>query len=947
MSVAVRPLFGRSSELEVLRSLVDRVADGVGRVAVIEGVAGIGKTRLLREVLEYGKGRGLRVLRGAADELERDRPFRVLTRTLDLDAGADDPRRAEIGRLLVGEPGADASTVEQASDLSFRIIDAVADLLQELCIAGPMVLALEDLHWADPSTIRTVRSVARRLAASPIALFVTLRPAPSVPDIEAAVADLVERGARHLILDPLDEHSATSLARDVVSAELGPHLRAQVAGAGGNPLFVTEVLEALREEGAIELGDGLAEVAGLSVPPSLRLTILRRLRFLPDESLGLLKVASILGSSFSIADLSLVTGRSVVQLLSLFTDVFRAGILGETGERVAFRHDLIREAIYEEIPAAIRKDLHREAGRVLTGAGAAPAQVAQQMSLGASPGDAEALFWLRRAAREAGPRSAPVAVRLLKRALELTEVADPDRRAILDELALPLLTVGRLDEAEAYVRESLGLEQDPAAKLPLRRSLATIIFFRGDRPGALDLFESNGRAPEAPEGERSTDLALASMCAMYSGDLAGARNLAAEGKETGDNSGDAFGTSLSLMTLSTVARYEGSLQEALDLGARAVQLASRADTPWAGLFIHPALLYGGACLEGDRLDEAEDVLRMGRNLAERSGTWHIPWYQMYLGARSFLTGDWDDAIAEAQAGLSFLDDMEFTPFAAALFPRGLIAAIALFRGDAEAARFALARAEEELARSGPQVGVDAMLWAKATLLEAEGDPAQARSVLDGVWSSYGRAGYHHAHRWLAPDLVRLTLDAGDADRAGSIVADLEDLATRAGVHTVEGVALRCRGLLENDPRLLVASVEAYRRGPRPFERALACEDAAIAVGRDGRIDEARSLLEEALEVYEKVGATRAIDRAEAGARASGVRRGRRGPRRRPALGWESLTPTELRVVELVAQGLTNRATGEQMFISARTVETHVAHLFAKLQVSNRAALAATAIRHLG
>ncbi len=943
----MRPLFGRSSELEVLQSLVDRVAEGVAQTAVIEGVAGIGKTRLLNEVLTYAEGRELHVLRGAADELERDRPFGTLVGTLGLHPGADDPKRAEIGRLLIADPDTGPSTVDQASDLSFRIIDAVTDLLQELCIARPIVLALEDLHWADPSTIRAVRSAARRLAASPIALFVTLRPAPSSPDVEAAVGDLLEQGARHVVLEPLDENGATSLARDIVSAELGPHLRAQVAGAGGNPLFVIEVLEALREEGAIGLGEGRAEVAGLSVPPSLRLTILRRLSFLPDESLELLKVASILGSSFSIADLSLVTGRSVVQLLSLLTEVFRAGILGEADERIAFRHDLIREAIYEEIPAPIRKDLHREAGRALAAASAPPAQVAQQMSLGALPADAEAVVWLRRAAREAGPRSAPVAVRLLERALELTESTDPNRRAILDELALPLLTVGRLDEAEALVRESLDLEEDPVAKLPLRRSLGVTVFFRGDRPAARALYESNARAAEAPEAERSTDLALASIAAMYSGDLAGARSLAGEGKQAGENSGDAFGASMSLMTLSTVARYEGSLQEALHLGARAVQLASRANTPWAGLFIHPALLYGAACLEGDRLDEAEDVLRMGREVAERSGTWHIPWYQMYLGARNFLTGDWDDAIAEAQAGLSFLDDMEFTPFAAALFPRGLIAAIALYRGDAEAARFALTKAEEEFARSGPQLGVDAMLWAKAMLLDAQGDPAQARSVLDGAWDTYRMIGYHHAHRWLAPDLVRLTSDAGDTARAESIVADLEDLATRARVHTIEGVALRCRGLLKNDPQLLIASVEAYRRGPRPFERALACEDAAIALARDGRVDEARSFLGEALGVYEMVGATRAIDRAEAGARAFGVRRGRRGPRRRPSFGWESLTATELRVVDLVAQGLTNRAIGEQMFISARTVETHVGHLFAKLRVSNRAELAATAIRHLG
>lgn len=194
--------------------------------------------------------------------------------------------------------------------------------------------------------------------------------------------------------------------------------------------------------------------------------------------------------------------------------------------------------------------------------------------------------------------------------------------------------------------------------------------------------------------------------------------------------------------------------------------------------------------------------------------------------------------------------------------------------------------------------------------------------------------------------MRLTVAAGDLGPAESVVAELETLATRAQVPTAEGVALRCRGLLESDVEILVASVQAYRKGPRPFERALACEDAAIALARRGRLDAARSFFNEALDAYESLGALRPIGRIEAALREFGVRRGRRGSRRRPAFGWESLTRTESRVVELVAEGMTNRAIGERLFISPRTVETHVAHLFAKLALSSRTELAVEAIKRL-
>lgn len=948
MTLASPPIFGRSSEMSALNSLVDRVTKGAAEVGVIEGIAGIGKTRLLQAAAAYADERGLRVLRGAADELERDRPFRAVADALALDQGSGGRGQLEIHRLLTGDvgPRLGGRSQDEGSDISYRIVDSVVDLLEQWCIETPVLLCLEDLHWADPSTLQAVRLIAKRLSKSAFGLFVTLRPSPTMAELALAVADLLGRGGHHFVLSPLDKEASSSLAQEILSAELGPNLREQVAAAGGTPLFVIEVLEALREEGAIEFVDGRAEVDQISIPPSLRLTILRRLSFLPEETLDLLKMASILGRSFTLADLGRVTSRSSVEVLSLLKEALRAGVIGEAQDRLAFRHDLIREAIYEELPASVRQDLHREAGRALAGENAPPAQVAEQMSLGASVGDTEAVGWLRRAAEQAASRSAPSAVRLLERAIELTDPADQTYRELSSDLVLPLLMVGRLAEAEARVRELLPDETQIAAKIALQRILVAIMFFRGDRRGARDLSRSNARSSEASDDERSADLAVASLIAVYVADLESAKELGVQGRVLGDASGNAFATALSLTALSTVARLQGSARHAVDLGSEAVEFSRRAQGPWADFFVTPWATLGAAHLEADRLDDAETALRTGLDVGHGI-VWAASWSQMFLAAKAFLAGEWDDAVAEAQAGLSLVDDLEFTPFGAVLLPLGLIAAIATYRGDWESARTALTRADDELAKSGPEFGVDLIMWVKGLLNEAEGADDEARTLLDGAWNINTRFGFQLSHRWVAPDLVRLTIERGDTAGAESVAVALEDLAAREDVPSAQGVALRCRGLVEDDAQMLVASVEAYRKSPRPFERALACEDAAVALARSNRAEEARSFLDEALEVYERVGAIRLIDRAQAAVRPFGLRLGKRGKRRRPSSGWDSLTPTELRVVELVAKRLTNREIGERLFISPRTVETHVTHLFAKLDVSSRRELGAVATRHLG
>jgi DNA-binding CsgD family transcriptional regulator len=231
------------------------------------------------------------------------------------------------------------------------------------------------------------------------------------------------------------------------------------------------------------------------------------------------------------------------------------------------------------------------------------------------------------------------------------------------------------------------------------------------------------------------------------------------------------------------------------------------------------------------------------------------------------------------------------------------------------------------------------------LLTARGQNEAALATLCRAWNACTGQGLVSTLPLFAADLVHHAIGAEDRHRAEQATTAIEELAARnPGVATLTGAALRCRGLLEVDAEVLARAVAAYRTGPRPLERALACEDAAWALGRAGRVGEARRVFEEATGLYEGLGASWDLARAAARMRGLGVRPGRRGPRKRPRSGWDSLTATELTVVRLVAEGLSNPEIAERMFISRGTVHTHVSHILAKLGLGSRVGLAAEASR---
>ena len=936
-------LRGRTVELRTLVDALGRAAGGRPAIVVVEGEAGIGKSRLLAEALEAARSRGLQVVAGRGQDLERNRPFGLLADGFGCSRSSPDPRRAAIAALLATHGGdRGATTVSSDPALQFQAVDAFLDLVEALAPRGPLVLGLDDLQWADPSSLLTLGALARRVTDNPVALLASLRPLPRSAELDRTLEALDAAGARRLVLGQLDREAVTELVAEVVAAEPGPRLMAAVAAAGGNPLFVTELVAALLSEGAIRTVDGRAEVAEMTLPPNLRLTILRRLSFLPDDTLEALRAASILGSGFSLTELSATTDRSVLELSSVLGEALRARVLEDDGDRLRFRHDLIHEAIYEDLPASVRLGLHREAGRRLAGSGAEALRVAEHLARGATPGDAEAIAWLTRAAGEAAPRSPAAAAELLERAVALADPADPGRDRLLADRAAALMWSGRLAEAEAAFRSLLDRGHDPSVRAQARILLSRTLGTQGRVREALQELERVQRSPGLDDQPRAAAWAAESMARLELGDLEGAAAVAERARTAAALPGDHPAIGLAMASLTIVEELRANLGRGLELIDEAVRLADH--SPQRSGHRNPLHLARGSILmDLDRLQEARATLQTGRRISEELGVrWRLPFYQAVLGMERFLAGEWDDALAELEEALELT--RETGERSSLVLNHTVGSLIALHRGDLRQAEAAAAAAERELADTGPRFRSPWAAWARALLLEAEGATGEAFATLAGCWDRCAGYGLAVEYPVFGADLVRLALAAGEPARAERVAVAVAEVAAHNDVPSIAGAALRCRGLVDDDPEALAAAVDAYGRGPRPLELALAAEDAGAAAARRGRPEAAAPLLQRALELHERLDAARGAARVEAGLRSLGIRRGRRGPRKRPRLGWESLTRTEFQVVDLVVEGLSNPQIGERLFVSPRTVQTHVAHVFTKLEVSSRAQLAAEAAR---
>ena len=945
MAASTNALVGRDTELAVARGLLDGLVDGEPGTLLVEGEAGIGKSRLVQSLVEAAHGRGVTVYSGEAHPFERTRPFGALAHAMGLSRRSPDPRRAAIGRLLVGDSGVSASTPGVTPDYRHRIVEELLDLIERSCADGPVLLSIEDIHWADSSTLLALRSMMHGLGRAPLLVVASFRPAPRTAELDQVLGDALGADASMLRLRLLSSDQVDVVARGELGEPPGPALSAMLAKAGGNPLWVVEIVRSLSTEGLLSHGAGVVEATTTELPDSLRELVVRQLRYLPEPTLELLRVTAVLGDAASVQDLVAVVHQPATEVGAQLSDAFRAGLLGELGDRVVFRHQLVHDAIYRDIPGPVRRALHREIAGALAGAGADPLQVADHLVLGAGRGDLEAVDWLRRAAREAAAGAPTVTVELLRRAESLLPGGHPDADIVAAELVDALLRSGNVAEAAARAEAVLGRRHRDEADWPLQLSLISALSLQNRATELVERAESAlTRTPALSLTRRSLMLAQAGYGRIFSGDLVGGEAAARKALVLAERAGSATMTAWSLTTLSVTVRWQGRYAEALALTRRAVDLAVDRVHPGARVR-HPLFFLGMALCDSDRFDEARVAYTAALAEYDEIGSmWLTPDTLLISAVARFLIGDWDDAAPEFEAGLQAAHDHGNQTFVAQALT--FQAVMALARGDDREAFVGLEPILAGLEQGTLGFGSEMAAVACALLAESRSDPESAYRLLLRFWDHDVERDNRYYHRDLSPPLVRLAMKFGDGEVARR-VADAVDAgaALAPEVASVQSAARRCRGLAEQDPDRMVEAVGFARLSPRMIDHARVCEDAADVLIAAGRPGEAKPLLDEALQRYDGIGALAWARRTRATLRRIGVPSGTRGPRRRPAYGWESLTATERDVSELVAEGLTNREVARRFHVSPHTVNTHLRHVFEKLSVANRAELAATVTRN--
>ncbi len=935
-------LVGREAEFGLAAAAVRQLSDGRASALAIEGEAGIGKTRLVQSIVDDARSHDVAVFCGQAHPFERTRPFGVVAAALDLSRRSPDPRRAGIGALLAGQ-GAGAPD-RAAGDIQYRVVEEIVDLVETSCAEHPVLLVAEDIHWADSASLLAILSVVRQLPLAALLVVVTARPSPLPAEVVRLLDDLAAGGARTLQLQPLKSDDVAVLACHVLGASPGPALTAMLAKAGGNPLWAVAMLRSLADEGMLLRAGDSVEATTSELPASLSDLVVRRLQHLPRATLELLQVTAVLGDAVSLRDVTAVARRPPAEVVGQLSDAFDAQLLDEVDDRVVFRHQLVHDAIYQHMPPPARRLLHREAAVALMAAGADRLDVADHLLLGAERGDEQAVAWLRDAAREASAQAPLVSVELIRRAEALLPGGHRDADLVSSEVVQALLRAGKVAEASARAEAVLARQHAAEVDTPLRLALLGALALQNRAAELITLAQASlaGSARLRPS-DQVLMLAQQSWALTYTGDRQAGESAASRALVIAEQAGDAAMTVWALTALMVAVGRQGRYGEALAHARRAAALAADShDT--RSLPLQPKYFLGLALFDCDLIGEARAAYREALDDEFGSGWWFSE--TLMADARaSFVIGEWQDAVPGLIAGGQAAQEKDNQLLVSQSLAYRVI--IATAAGDHRAASELAAGIAGSL--EGDQLSYNAgeLAFAVAGLKAAEGDRQGAYDLLLRCWRFDAARENRYYHRCLAPDLVRLALALGHravAAEVASVVA--AGVALAPEVPTVRSLALRCQGLVGGEVEAMIEAVALARRTPLLAEHAGACEDAARLLAQSGRRDESAALLAEALERYEQAGADAWAGRVRAQLRALGVRPGPRGPRHRPAGGWGSLTGTERAVSLLVAEGLTNGAVARRLYISPHTVNTHLRHVFAKLGVPNRVALAAVVHRSI-
>jgi DNA-binding CsgD family transcriptional regulator/tetratricopeptide (TPR) repeat protein len=929
----------------MLRSVLREAAAGQGRAAIVVGAPGIGKTALLRHASRQAQARGMAVLAARGTELEVHFPYGVARQLFEpalRRAGREEQEDllsgpASMAGPVLGEAVTSAVTAEglSAADRPARPHTVVARayglywLAVKLSERCPLLLVVDDAHWADTASARFLSFTSRRLEGVPLALVVAARTDGHGKVLGAASELFDEPEVRKICPGPLSERSVAHLVASCLGRPPEPAFTAACAEAtGGNPFLLHELLAALTSEGVEPVAANAGDV--LRRGPA---TVVRKILGggATAQAEALARAVAVLGRQADLPRAVRLAGIEAEEALAAL-DALVCGHVLKFGPHLEFVHPLSQAAVYESIPPGERSRLHRAAAGLLAKEGAEPGSVALQLLASGPTGSPAVVSTLREAACAALERGAPEdAIAYLSRALE-----EGGKRELRATIYFELGKAQRLTGNSACIQS-----------LTEARRLASSPVLRGNAA-----FELAGAL--AMSGEWEAPLAIADEALAELDNLAPELSLRLERLRAGVSAYDprlvhefdrrlelyrdlasqqrppARAIALLLANIEVLRGAEGP-GDALHLGQDwgVDELVAAGMEEWGVAQGLAALVYS------EQLAQARDVAEALLCSAKARGFVFAVFGA--LGYRGFIEARSGNLAAAEQELRAALEPALDAGFAFAV-PSLLNFATDVVVERPEAADFLSIAEGFEL---GPMASVanGALFFdMRGRARHAAGSTAQGVEDMRRAGEIYTKLGFRNpnASNWRS-ELALMTRQDDPEGAYGLAHQELED-ARRAGHPRAIGAALRALGLIVgglDGLRHLEEAVKTLDGSPARLVYARALVDYGSALRRLGERAAARKPLVAGLDEAVRAGATRLIERAKLELAASGAR-----PRRLQASGPESLTPSELRVAHLAAEGRTNLEIARALFVTPKTVDTHLSHIYGKLGISSRRALRA-------
>jgi DNA-binding CsgD family transcriptional regulator len=928
------PLLERELELERVDGLLAATTKAEGRCLVIEGRAGIGKTALLTELRARAHRAGMLVCAARGTELESEFAFGVVRQLFEhvVRERGQGPFEgaAALAAPIIGVGGDGGAAGE------FAALHGLYWLTADLAAETPMLLAVDDAHWSDVASLRWLAYLLNRLEELPVLVALAARPVRSGPAGEALSALLAEPAVAVTQLAPLREGSVASLLAQALGAEPDPTFASACHRAtAGNPLAVRGVIGDLVADG-VQPSRAAAATLERRVPSTIARRVLAHLARSGAPARQLARALAVLGDGTETRLVAALAELDEAQASAAADELAAVDLL--VPERpLRFGHPLLRAAVYDELSPGTRSALHRRAAGLLASTGAEAEAVAGQLLRCESAADPVTVERLRAAAPLALRRGAPpAAATYLRRAL--AEAADRDVRGqVLAELGHAEHLAGD-PAALDHLWEALRSSTDPIVRAAVRADIAAVVLEDGRPQQSTDVLgaaavELRGGEPNAAVRLEVAVIGLSALdpgrAASLAGSLPRLRELADGDGPFARHAQIALGW---ILALRGEPRVEALRWLEWCFDDRSFLAGETSDSHWAtwaglGLYYLDELTQALAWSD----DMVADAAARGGMTGLVLGTGLKTWAEHRQGWLAEARSDGEAALDLARQHSAFMEPICAARLADILAEQGHL-------GEAMELVEQL-QLRPQVAGALPEAN---LLDTRGRLRCAAGRPAE------GIADLRRCAEIGERLRWRSPTVfgwrpaLVLALAPTDPEEARRLADTEVEVARRSGIPGALGVALRTAAALERGPQAvdLLAEAEAQlQESPAVLELARTLADRGAALRRLGhRVDARRSLLQ-ALEIATRCGAVPLAERARAEALLAGAR-----PRRPRMRGLEALTPGELRVARLAAEGRSNREVAQALLITTKTVKDHLGSAYGKLDITSREELGAALAR---